>query len=182
MVQDASDAIARNLLESVPVPDSDQKADNQTTPVVLTHMRTGCTAQGRLIKAYRLQIVTNTSLRRYHLTKKANKKGYRHKEYLCGTCARTKITRRSFKKRESIIYTRFLEKVTCDISVYLNCPSREGRKYMLVFTDAATKMIWSYGLHERTADDVLVSLKDLYEKELPPEATFENFHPMVGEN
>jgi hypothetical protein len=125
-------------------------------------------------------LVTHTGLKKYHLNKKANKKGYRYKGYVCGTCARTKITRKSFNRKTTIHHTKFLEKVTCDISVYLNCPSREGWKYMLVFTDEATKMIWSYGLFERTADAVLVCLKDLYEKQLEANEKIELFHTDGG--
>jgi hypothetical protein len=51
---------------------------------------------------------------------------------------------------------------------------------MLVFTDEATKMIWSYGLHERTSDAVLVCLKDLYDKELPHGSIIEQFHSDGG--
>ena len=146
----------------------------------MLHQRTGCTAKGKLIEAFRQLLVTNTGLRRYHLTKKANRSGYIHKEYLCGTCARTKITRKSFTSKESIHHQRFLEKVSCDISVYLNCPSREGWKYILIFLDEATKMTWTYGLKERSTDAVLESLKDMYDNELPAGAVIENFHSDGG--
>ena len=95
-------------------------------PAVLLHARTGCTATAKLIEAYRTRLVEDTGLLRYHLTKKANKAGYRHKSYLCGTCARTKMTRKSFVRKDEIIHQRYLQKISCDISVYLNCPSREG--------------------------------------------------------
>jgi len=125
-------------------------------------------------------LVSDTGLKRYHLTKKQHKKGYRRKGVVCGTCARTKITRKTFSRKESVTFTNFLDKLTCDISVYLNCPSKEGWKYMLVFTDEATKMFWSYGLFERTTDAVLVCLKDLYEKQLCDGEVIKLFHSDGG--
>ena len=124
--------------------------------------------------------MTDTGLKRYHLTKKANKKGYSYKNYLCGTCARTKLTRKQFKQKDEPTHTRFLEKVTCDIAVYLNSPSREGWKYILVFTDDATKMIWTYGLIERTSTEVVRCLKDMMDNELPDTAKIEHFHTDGG--
>jgi hypothetical protein len=95
-------------------------------PLELLHNRTGCTSMAKLIEAYRQQLITHSGLLRYHLTKKANKKGYRHKNFLCGICARTKITRKSFGRKNGVTAQNYLDKITCDISVYLNCPSREG--------------------------------------------------------
>jgi hypothetical protein len=144
-------------------------------PLDLLHYRTGCTSTSALIQAYRQLLVKNTGLRRYHLTKKTNKKSF-----LCGTCARTKITRKSFKTKEVIRHTTFLDKISCDISVYLNCASREGYKYILTFTDESTKMFWSYPMRERTADIVLQSLHDLYDTKLPHDAKIINFHSDGG--
>ena len=149
-------------------------------PCELLHLRTGCTANAKLIQAYRNELVKDSGLKRYHTLKKAHKKSYRHKQFLCGTCARTKITRRSFQRKDQITHTDFLAKVTCDISVYLNCPSRENWKYMLVFTDEATKMIWSYGLENRSADTVVECLKQLFEKELPADTPIQHFHSDGG--
>ena len=156
---------------------------NDTTdidPLELLHCRTGCTARSKLINAYRQQLVMNSGLRRYHLTKKANKKGYRYKSFLCGTCARTKITRKHFHRKEQIKHTEFLDKVTCDIGVYLNCPSREGHRYAIVFTDEATKYFWTYTAKERTTETIIYCLKDMYEKHLPPDAVIKIFHTDGG--
>jgi len=142
----------------------------------LLHERTGCTATAKLIEAYRQVLVTNTGLQRHHLTKRA---GWR-KQKTCGICARTKITRKQFPRKENIVHTRFLEKVTCDISVYLNCPSREGWKYILVFIDEATKMFWTYGLFERTSDAVLQCLHHMHDYELPEGAVVEHLHSDGG--
>jgi hypothetical protein len=53
---------------------------------------------------------------------------------------------------------------------------------MLVFTDEATKMFWSYGLFERTADAVIGCLKDLYDTKLGEEDTIWLFIQMVEQN
>jgi hypothetical protein len=65
----------------------------------LLHNINGCTSTGRLIEADRQQLITCLDRRRYHLTKKAHNKGYIHKYFLCGICARTTITRKSFGKK-----------------------------------------------------------------------------------
>ena len=48
------------------------------------------------------------------------------------------------KPDEELPGLRCLEKVTVDISVYLNCPSRQGFKYVLLLKNIATKIIWEY--------------------------------------
>jgi hypothetical protein len=79
--------------------------------------------------------------------------------------------------------TTFLELVTCDISVYVNTPSREGYRYTLVFTDVATKEFWAYGLKNRTGDEVLACLKNLVEVKLrqyPGEHRLQHYHADGG--
>ena len=79
------------------------------------------------------------------------------------------------KNHEKIIPTnpdtphasRFLEKVTADIAVYLNCPSRQGFKQGFVITDAATKLIWELQLKTRSGDEVLGWVKHWVSVMLP---------------
>ena len=57
--------------------------------------------------------------------------------------------------------TKFLDRITVDISVY---PSRQDYKYLLLFTDIATKMIWKYPLKEESGDDeVLQCVREFVE-------------------
>jgi hypothetical protein len=114
------------------------------------------------------------------LNKECHNKGYRHKHFLCSICARTKITRKSFGKKANVTSKEYLDRVTININVYLNYPSRKGYKYKVVFIDEATKQFWYYGLHERTADAVLTCLYQLYLKELPSEAKIKYFHSDEG--
>ena len=67
--------------------------------------------------------------------------------HLCKSCAKAKITRRSFNPTDpdTQLASLFLAKVTtADIAVYLNCPLRQGYKYGFVITDVATKMLWEF--------------------------------------
>ena len=74
----------------------------------LLHARTGCTSHRKLTEAYRKNLLSKTI-----------------KTCLCKSCAsRSKITRRSFKSREVITSLQYLDKVTADIGVYINCESR----------------------------------------------------------
>ena len=62
---------------------------------------------------------------------------------------------------------RFLVKVTADIAVYLNCPSRQGFRYVLVLTDVATKMFWEYPLRSISGDEVFSSTRNWVQYILP---------------
>ena len=133
----------------------------------LLHLRTGHVSKHKLLEAFRHTLVEGTGLQRTHLSKKSRQKAKGH--HLCGSCAKAKITRRSFPEQpvEKLEAMVFLQKVTVDISVYLNCPSRQGYKYVMVFTDIATKYFWRYPLKQRTGQEVLRCLKLLVEVELP---------------
>ena len=103
------------------------------------------------LEAFKHMMFTGSGLERRHLTKQYKESISRH---LCKSCAKAKITRRSFQPSGSEA-SKFLEKVTADISAYLNCPSCEGYKYV-VLTDAAIKMIWVFSLKTRTGEEVFV--------------------------
>ena len=60
-----------------------------------------------------------------------------------------------------------LKKVTVDISVYLNSPSRQGFKYVLLLTDVVTKMIWKYRLKTRSGDEVFNYIRNWVNCVLP---------------
>ena len=77
----------------------------------------------------------------------------------------------------------FLEKVTADIAVYLNCPSRQGYRYVLLLTDVATKMIWEFPLKERSGENVLECIQLWCEQMLvkyPGEHILKHFHTDGG--
>jgi hypothetical protein len=133
-----------------------------TDPFTLLHSRCGHVSKSVLIQGYRQMLFTGSRLRQHHMTKRYLKEISRG---LCKPCAKAKITRRSFhaKPVTEMQATHFLQKVTVDISIYLNCPSRQGYKYALVFTDIATKMFWEYPLSTRSGPEVFRCLKHLCE-------------------
>ena len=103
-------------------------SDNmRTDPVELLHERCGHFSKIKLIEAHKHLLFTGSGLGRRHLSKKFHRFVKRH---LCKSCAKAKITRQSFPASEpdALQATKFLEKVTVDIAVYLNCPSRLGYK------------------------------------------------------
>jgi hypothetical protein len=68
------------------------------------------------------------------------------------------MTRRSFKEKDwedDLKDYGMFEYISADISVYLNSPSREGYRYVLLFTCKGTKHIFPYGLKTRTEKDIL---------------------------
>lgn len=142
---------------------SDQK---NLDKLELLHQRTGHVSMPKLLEGYRLRLFEGSGLKREHLSNKHKKECKRH---LCSSCAKAKITRVSFtpKPAEELQATYFLEKITADISVYLNCPSRKGYRYALVLTDVATKYFWRFPLITRDGSAVLKCFKHLVEVELP---------------
>jgi hypothetical protein len=68
--------------------------------------------------------------------------------------------------------------------VYANCESREGYKYVLCFTDIATKMFFAYPLNKtRSGEGVFACLKHLCEVELavyPGEHRWHKYHADGG--
>ena len=83
-------------------------------------------------------LLTGSGLSRQHRSKRYAKSVSTH---LCKSCAKAKITRRSFhpsNPEDTQQVTKFLERVKADIAVYFNCPSRQGYKYVLVLTDVGT--------------------------------------------
>ena len=89
--------------------------------------------------------------------------------YLCKSCAKANITRRSFHPTnpDTQQASKFLEKVTADIAIYLYCPSRQKYKYVFVLTDVATKMIWEFPLKTRSGEEVLNCVKNWVTSRLP---------------
>ena len=60
-------------------------------------------------------------------------------------CARSKVTSHSFNKFHKIRGKQVGDYVSCDIAVFVNCPFRQGFKYVLEITDP-----WDYPMKERS--------------------------------
>ena len=146
----------------------------------LLHKRTFHTSKGKLVEGYKRAAFEGSGLDRSHCSKAAQQNC---KKQDCSTCGRAKITRAVFKSRDEYPAHSFLELVTADISCYVNCESREGYKYVLCFTDIATKMFWEYPLKTRTAPEVFACLKHLCEVALlvyPGEHRWQKYHADGG--
>ncbi len=77
----------------------------------------------------------------------------------CDICSRVKVTRKSFNKIGKSNSKEVGDFISCDMGVFINCLSREGFIYVLVFTYHANKYTWLYG--SRNKDEALDCLKDL---------------------
>jgi hypothetical protein len=132
----------------------------------LLHRRAAHVSESVLIEAFKHQTIEGTGLGRQHLSNRFKK---RITKVICNGCARGKQSRVSFtaKTEEFLTSLGFLDVVVSDISVYVNCPDRNGNKYILVFTDVATKYFWEFLLKERTGAEVLRCIKHIVEVELP---------------
>ena len=71
---------------------------------------------------------------------------------MCDVCARSKTTKYNFNKVHKFRGNkpRAYEYVFVDIAVFVNCPSREGYKYVVGFTDYVTKRSWVCPMKKRT--------------------------------
>jgi hypothetical protein len=149
----------------------------------LLHRRLTHVSKSVLLEAYRRMLFEGSGLTRDYLSKKAQKAV---SKFLCGGCAKGKITRRSFADASDygmFNETSFLGMLTVDISVYLNCPSRQGYRYILVFTDVATKYFWRFPLKDRSGEEVLRCVKELVEihfRRFPGEHRLARYHADGG--
>jgi hypothetical protein len=78
-------------------------------------------------------------------------------------CAR-KITRTSFKKIHAIRGQRLGDYISVDITVFINCPSRKGYRYVVQFLDHATKHSWVYPMTDR--DEFIEKLRNFVDVKL----------------
>ncbi len=62
------------------------------------------------------------------------------------TCVRAKKARMAFKKFHTVRGKNFGDYVSVNIAVFIDCPSREGYRYVVQFLDYATKHSWVYSM------------------------------------
>jgi hypothetical protein len=127
-------------------------------PLEILHKRAGHASKSILVEGHRRQAFVGGGLGREHMSKKCLKS---LKAHLCKMCALAKITRFGFHEREAMQSTVFAEIITADISVYVNCASREGYKYVLVFACVGSKDFWPYPLVTRSGEEVERCARDL---------------------
>ena len=123
------------------------------------HNRTGHCNIKTLIECHKLKYVKGLKIEDSHIRKFVNSD-----KHVCDVCARAKITRMSFKKIHSIRGKRLGDYISADIAVFLNCPSRDGYRYVVQFIDHATKYSWVYPMKDR--DEFIEKFRDLVDVKL----------------
>ena len=154
------------LVDVLSLPEVHLSGSINVDPLDLLLERCRHFSKSKLLEGFKHMLFTESGLTRAHLSKSFSKKLRGH---LCKSCAKGNITRRSFREAEPEVLSalRFLGKVTADIAVYLNCPSRQGFCYVLVLTDVATKMFWKYPLKSRSGDEIFSSIRNWVQGTLP---------------
>ena len=123
----------------------------------LMHERTGHFNKRGLIECVKSKFVSGLKIE-----DKDIRKFIKSDKHVCDICARAKATRKSFKKIHAIRGKKLGEFISVDIAVFVNCPSREGFRYVVTFIDHATKMLWSYPMKKRNEfSNVLFDLIDV---------------------
>ncbi len=67
-------------------------------------------------------------------------------KHVCDVCVRAKIIRMVFKKVKG---ENLEDHISVDIAVFINCPLREGYRYVVQFLDHVTKHSWVYPMTDR---------------------------------
>ena len=151
-----SDATSAELYN---IPTAFLSSSSSTDVLGLMHERTGHQNKRSLIECVKSRLVTGLQIEDKHIRK--FKQDDRH---LCDICARSKLTRTIFKKLHTVRGQALGDYISVDIAVFVNCPSREGYKYVACFTDHATKFSWVYPM--RTRDEFIEKLRHLIDVEL----------------
>ena len=125
----------------------------------LMHERTGHLNKRALIECVKSKLVEGLQIDDSHIRR------YRKSDKdVCDVCARAKLTRKAFHKIHAIRGKELGDYISVDIAVFVNCPSREGFKYVACFVDHATKFSWVYSM--KTRDEFLEKLRNFIDVEL----------------
>ena len=152
-LNDLSDSLA----DSMPV--AYLGSSTTTDLLTLMHNRTGHCNVRTLIESHKSKLVKGLKIEDSHI-----RKFIQSDKHVCDVCARAKLTRMSFRKIHAIRGQRLGDYISADIAVFLNCPSREGYRYVLQFLDHATKYSWVYPMTDR--DEAIEKFRDLVDVQL----------------
>ena len=129
-------------------------SSNHKDVLELMHDRTGHGNKSMLVEYVKSKLVTGLKISEKHI---------RHfrllDHHVCDVCARSKATRHSLNKVYKFRENKLGACVSVDIAVFVNCPSREGYKCVVGFTDHATKRSWVYPMKDKTE---FVSILKIY--------------------
>ena len=120
-------------------------SSNHKDMIGLMHDRTGHAHNNLLVQCEKSLLVTGLKISDKHIRKFISAD-----TPVCDICARSKLTRTIFNKTHKIRGKELGDYVSTDVAVFINCPSREGYKYVVGFTDHATKFCWIYPMSERS--------------------------------
>jgi hypothetical protein len=144
----------------------------------LLHRRTGHTSHQLLREAVRNGLVTGITLERKYFSDKARRKF----KGVCDTCAKAKITRLSFPQQQDRVKNLLPgDRLSSDILIMLNEPSRDHFQYVLLVIDNASKYVWVRPLLRRSEDKVLAALSSIFDHEIASSSlTVKHFHSDGG--
>jgi hypothetical protein len=111
----------------------------------LMHERTGHFNKRGLIECVKSKIVSGLKIE-----DKDIRRFMESDKHVCDICARAKATRKSFSKIHAIRGKELGSYISVDMAVFINCPSRNGYRYVTTFVDHATKMLWSYPMRKKS--------------------------------
>jgi hypothetical protein len=109
---------------------------SETDPIQILHERFGHVAHSTIHEACRNRLFEGVDLPRHCYNKKFKCPS------ACHICNRVKVTRRTFRDERKQYATKAGDYISCDMGVFINCPSRDGYLYTLVYTDHASKYTW----------------------------------------
>ena len=98
--------------------------------LTLFHERTGHCNKRTLIEGVKSKLFKGLKLK-----DKDFRKFSESDKHVCDICARAKMTRMVFNKIHAIRGVKVGDYISVDIAVFINCPSREGFKYVACFVD-----------------------------------------------
>ena len=114
-------------------------SSNHKDMLELINDRTGHGNKSMLAECVNSKLVTRLKISEKHI---------RHirlsDHHVCDVCARSNATRHSFKKVSKIRENKLRAYVSVDIAVIVDCSFREGYKYVVGFTNHATKRYFGY--------------------------------------
>ncbi len=129
---------------------------SETDPIQILHEQFGHVVHSTIHEAWRNRLFEGVDLPRDCYNKKFKCPS------ACHICSRVKVTSRDERKQYA---TKAGDYISCDMGVFINCPSRDGYLYTLVYTDHASKYTWLYGL--KSMDQAWDCLKHLITVRLP---------------
>ena len=140
----------------------------------LVHERTGHLNKRSIIECVKSKLVKGLQVEDKHI-----RNYVKDDKHVCDVCARAKVTRMSFAKVHKIRGTALGDYISVDLAVFINCPSREGIKYVACFLDHGTKMSWVYGL--KTKDEYYEKFMHFIDVELKRHGTtMKHYHADGG--